>query len=114
HIHRCGCAIDRLPATWGHHLVSLYHGAKVFAFPSADETFGLPVLEAQASGTPVVAGDIPALREVGGDGALFVAPGSASALAEGLADVLSSAPLRQRLQERGRRNAARFTWNQTA
>jgi glycosyltransferase involved in cell wall biosynthesis len=94
--------------------VELYQQAKVLAFPSADETFGLPMLEAQACGTPVVAGDIPALREVGGDGAVFVPPGLVSALAEGLADVLSITELRQRLRADGQRNVGRFSWSRTA
>jgi glycosyltransferase involved in cell wall biosynthesis len=110
----CADAVDRLAPTWGDDLVELYQQANVLAFPSADETFGLPMLEAQACGTPVVAGDIPALREVGGDGAVFVSPGIVSALAHGLADVLSITELRQRLRAEGQRNAGRFSWSRTA
>ena len=55
-------------------LFPLFAGADLFAFPSHHEGFGIPVLEAMAQGTPVVCSDIPALREVAGDAACFVAP----------------------------------------
>ena len=61
-------------------LWALYGGATVFAFPSRHEGFGLPVLEAMSQGTPVVASDIPALREVAGGAARLVPPGDVGRL----------------------------------
>ncbi len=68
------------------HLAAIYSGARALVFPSDDEGFGLPPVEALACGTPVVASDIPVLREVLGDRATFVEPGDiAGMLAAGVA-----------------------------
>ena len=56
-------------------LADLYRRAALVLLPSDREGFGLPVVEAMACGTPVVASDIPALREIGGDAAAYCAPG---------------------------------------
>lgn len=96
-------------------LQALYAGAAAFAFPSLHEGFGLPVLEAMAAGAPVVAADIPALREVAGDAALLVPPGDASAWCEALQAVLALGQVeRANVVERGRLRAATFTWRATA
>jgi glycosyltransferase involved in cell wall biosynthesis len=71
---------DRLPL--------LYSGADAFVFPSTHEGFGIPVLEARACGTPVVASDLPALREAGGDDAIYVHP-TADAIREGIIRALN-------------------------
>ncbi len=92
----------------------LYHGALALAFPSLFEGFGLPVLEAQACGTPVVCAATTSLPEVAGDGALLVAPADADAWADTLVRVVADAALRADLIQRGRANEARFTWTQTA
>jgi glycosyltransferase involved in cell wall biosynthesis len=62
------------------HLAAIYSGARALVFPSDDEGFGLPTVEALACGTPVVASDLPVLREVLGDRATFVASGDLEAL----------------------------------
>jgi glycosyltransferase involved in cell wall biosynthesis len=87
----------------------------VFALPSEAEAFGLVVVEAWAYGKPVVARDIPTLRErVGGaEGGLLVEPG-AGALAEALARLLLDAPLRASIGAQGRAAAARQTWGGVA
>jgi glycosyltransferase involved in cell wall biosynthesis len=95
-------------------LQALYVGATVFAFPSFHEGFGLPVLEAMASGAPVVASDIPAIREVAGEAAVLVPPGDVGQWAGALEDVLGSPSRRAALAEAGRRRAAMFPWANTA
>ncbi len=95
-------------------LQALYAGATVFAFPSFHEGFGLPVLEAMAAGAPVVASDIPAIREVAGDAAVLVPPGDVEQWVGALEDVLGSPSRRAVLAEAGRRRAALFPWANTA
>ncbi len=95
-------------------LAGLYRDAQVLCMPSLGEGFGLPVLEAMASGLPVLASDLPAIREVAGDAALLVAPGNADALADALTRILGDAPLRERLRAEGPARAAAFTWEATA
>jgi glycosyltransferase involved in cell wall biosynthesis len=95
-------------------LQALYAGATVFAFPSFHEGFGLPVLEAMAAGAPVVASDIPPIREVAGDAAVLVPPGDVELWAGALEDLLDSAPRLAALAEAGRRRAALFPWSRTA
>jgi len=90
-------------------LWALYRGAAIFAFPSHHEGFGLPVLEAMSQGTPVVASDIPAIREVAGDAALLVPPGNVAAWAGALDGLLADETGRARLGGAGPRRAARFT-----
>jgi len=94
-------------------LAGLYRGALALCFPSIVEGFGLPVLEALGAGVPVIANDLPVLREVGGDAALFVPVGDDEALADAF-DAVSDSRLRTRLAAAGRDRAAAFTWDRTA
>jgi glycosyltransferase involved in cell wall biosynthesis len=91
-------------------LPSLYSLAAVFAFPSWYEGFGLPVLEAMACGTPVVAADNSSLPEVVGEAGLMVSAGDTEALANVLVRLLTDDGLRRRLIVAGREQARRFTW----
>ena len=89
-------------------LAELYRNAACLVLPSRFEGFGLPVLEAMASGTPVVCADEPALREVGGDAAVFVPAGR---VAEGIERALAD---RERLVAAGLARARLFSWEETA
>jgi len=91
-------------------LSGLYQGAELLAFPSLHEGFGLPVLEAMASGTPVLAADSPAVREVAGDAARYVPASDPSAWARELAALTAGDAARQTLRESGRRRAGDFSW----
>jgi glycosyltransferase involved in cell wall biosynthesis len=79
-------------------------------FPSLYEGFGLPPLEAMASGTPVVTSNVSSLPEVTGDAALLVDPYDPSAIADGIRQVLTDEPLRQRLKLKGLERARQFSW----
>src|SRR6185369_6804873 len=94
-------------------LAALYRMASVFAFPSLYEGFGLPPLEAMASGTPVVTSRISSLPEVVGDAAVLVDPYSVDDIASGLDRVLSDAALRAALVERGHARVAQFSWERS-
>lgn len=95
-------------------LPALYAAATAFVFPSLYEGFGLPPLEAMASGTPVVCSEAPALPEVVGDAALTFPPQDVKALREALQRVLDDAALRETLRVRGLARAAQFSWARTA
>lgn len=91
-------------------LETLYDRAAIFAFPSLDEGFGMPVLDAMAHGVPVIASNRSALPEVMGDAGLLVDPLDSAALAGGLKRLSTDEPLRRDLAARGLRRAADFTW----
>lgn len=90
-------------------LWALYSGATVFAFPSIHEGFGLPVVEAMSQGTPVVASDIPALREVTAGASLLVTAGDAPRWAQALGEILESEEERARLAAAGRARSERLS-----
>src|SRR5215207_9219948 len=94
-------------------LVQVVAGASALVVPSWYEGFGLPALEALACGTPVVASDLPALREVLGDQADLVPPGDPAALADALARTLDD-PGDERGRAARRTRAAGFTWENCA
>jgi glycosyltransferase involved in cell wall biosynthesis len=86
---------------------ALYRGAAVFVYPSLFEGFGMPVVEAMACGTPVVASAHPSLDEACGDAAVRVDPHEPDAVAAGIREALSR---REELVPRGLEHARRFTW----
>ena len=84
--------------------------ASVFAFPSLDEGFGIPVLEAMAAGIPVVTSNSSALPEVAGDAAHLVDPQDRDALAHALVELTTKPDLRESLSVKGLKRAELFTW----
>lgn len=113
-IRSAGPALKLLGAVPRSDLVALMGGARVLAYPSLSEGFGLPVLEAMACGTPVVAARIPPIVEIAGDAALLVAPNETEDIAGGLRHVLEDNGLHADLRERGLSQAAKFSWERTA
>jgi glycosyltransferase involved in cell wall biosynthesis len=95
-------------------MASLYGRARLLAYPSLFEGFGLPVLEAMASGCPVVTSDCSALPEVAGDAAVLVDPECVEAIAEGIGRVWEDGDLAQDLAARGLARARLFSWERTA
>jgi glycosyltransferase involved in cell wall biosynthesis len=106
--------VKRLGYVPPEHLPALYRKARLLVTASLWEGFGLPVLEAMACDTPVVASDLKAHREVAADGVLYVDPNDPPSIAEGVERVWSDAPLGRKLVEAGRHRVALFTWEQTA
>jgi glycosyltransferase involved in cell wall biosynthesis len=94
-------------------LASLYRLASVFVFPSLYEGFGLPPLEAMASGTPVVTSNVSSLPEVAGGAAVLVDPYDVESIAEGLRRVLTNPALAAELRQKGLERAREFSWERS-
>lgn len=105
-MHREHCDPKDLPA--------IYHLAKVFVYPSLYEGFGLPPLEAMAAGCPVICSNAASLPEVVGDAALTFDPRNENELTTQLEKLLSNESLRRELIEKGKKQAAKFSWRKTA
>jgi len=99
-----GYVTDQALARW-------YARASIFTFPSLDEGFGIPVLEAMAAGVPVLTSNRSALPEVAGDAAQLVDPEDTEAIATALRELTANPDLRMELARRGRERADRFTWD---
>ena len=95
-------------------LPTLYGAAAAFALPSLHEGFGLPVLEAMACGTPVLAANVYALPEVAGDAAKLVDPYNVDEIASGLIEILADPEFAAKLRSRGLARAREFTWRRAA
>jgi glycosyltransferase involved in cell wall biosynthesis len=91
-------------------LAGWYARASVFAFPSLDEGFGMPVLEAMAAGVPVIASNRSALPEVAGDAAVLVDPDNSEALGTALRELTVNVEWCRELARRGTARARTFTW----
>jgi glycosyltransferase involved in cell wall biosynthesis len=94
-------------------LAVLYRLARAFVFPSLYEGFGLPPLEAMASGTPVITSNISSLPEVVGDAAILIDPYDASAIADAMRRILLDSDLREDLRQRGLRRVSEFSWERS-
>jgi glycosyltransferase involved in cell wall biosynthesis len=92
----------------------LVAGARALVLPSFAEGFGLPVLEAQAAGTPVACSDLPALREAAGDAAVFFDPHDIDSMVAAIEKILKEEKLGKILRKGGREHAAQFTWARAA
>jgi len=95
-------------------VVALMQAAGLLVQPSIYEGFGLPVVEAMAAGCPVVASDIPPLREVAGTAAMLVPPSDVTALAAALRELVGSPGRRQELSAAGLDRARAFSWDRSA
>jgi glycosyltransferase involved in cell wall biosynthesis len=89
-------------------------GCAAFVLPSLYEGFGLPILEAMASGVPVVTSRGGALEEVAGDAAILVDPLDVEAIAAAIERALDDTSLRETLVQKGLARAAQFSWERTA
>ncbi|MFW5453795.1 glycosyltransferase family 4 protein [Thioalkalivibrio sulfidiphilus] len=95
-------------------LTALYSGALIFAYPSLYEGFGLPPLEAMASGVPVLTGNQASLPEVVGQAGIMVDPFNVDAIADGLTQLINNFSLREQMRIAGLERARRFSWDITA
>ena len=91
-------------------LEELYRRASIFAFPSLDEGFGMPVLDAMARGVAVLTSNVSALPEVAGEAALLVDPSDVRSIAGGIERLIQDEKLRADLAQRGLRRSLEFTW----
>ena len=89
-------------------LQRLYRGATALVFPSLEEGFGLPILEAMHAGTPVMTSDVSAMPEVAGDAALLVDPMDTDAIHDGMVRLMADAQLREDLRRRGHERVLGF------
>jgi glycosyltransferase involved in cell wall biosynthesis len=103
--------LDYVPAE---ELPALYAGADVFVMPSLYEGFGLPILEAMACGTPVIASHTGSIPEVTGDAATLIDPYNVPATADMMATILTDRRRREVMSRKGVEQAERFTWGKTA
>lgn len=97
-----------IPSAHFRHLPVFYHLAKAFIFPSRYEGFGIPVLEAQSCGTPVIAATGSCLEEAGGDAAIYVDPDSVEQMVKAMNDVTAGDGVREKMIARGFENVKRF------
>lgn len=95
-------------------LTTLYGRCLCVAIPSLCEGFGLPLLEAQAFGAPVISSNRSALPEVGGDGAIYFDPADPAQIGEAIMQLIDSPERRQALRRAGFANQARYSWEETA
>ena len=93
---------------------AIYTAASLFLFPTVYEGFGIPVLEAQLCGTPVLTSDCTSLPEVGGEGAIYVNPYRVEDIAGGILRTLGNSERLKNLVQKGFKNTRRFSWDRSA
>ncbi|MFA6035008.1 MAG: glycosyltransferase family 1 protein, partial [Myxococcota bacterium] len=109
-----GPNIERITRITEDELLDLYRGAELLCYPSFYEGFGLPPIEAMASGCPVVASDIGSISEVCGDAAILCNPHDHGAISAAMRSVIKNPGLRTDLVERGFKRAKKFNWKRSA
>ena len=114
HRQRLGERVGFVEAGDDETLAALYRGATALVFPSLYEGFGIPALEAMASGTPVIASETTGLGEMVGNAALRVDPLDTEAIAAAMDRLADGASLRDELRRRGLERSGRYTWDRTA
>jgi glycosyltransferase involved in cell wall biosynthesis len=110
---RCRDRIEVTGYVSREHLDRLYWRASIFAFPSLDEGFGIPVLEAMAHGVPVLTSAGSALGEISGNAAMYVDPCDTGQIRSSLYRLIEDCDLRKRLSRLGQARAKLFTWRRT-
>jgi glycosyltransferase involved in cell wall biosynthesis len=95
-------------------LIELYQQAKFFIYPSLYEGFGLPIVEAMASGCPIITSNVSSIPEVAGDAAFYINPKSNRQLIDGILKLSGDGNLRQKLALKGLKQAKKFSWKQCA
>lgn len=92
----------------------LFHVATAMVLPSRDEGFGLPILQAFESNSAVICSDLPSLREVAGDAALYANPGKANDFAKHMIHLMEDKDLKKKLVEKGKKRLKEFSWEKAA
>lgn len=105
-----GVPILQITNAKDHELRALYQRALCLVYPSWYEGFGLPVLEAMAAGTPVIASDIPVHREIASDAVLYASPDSLDAFISQMGEMVDNDTTRSLLVKRGHKRAQKYTW----
>ena len=105
--------VEWKPAVNDQELVKLYQNAYCLLFPSLYEGFGLPILEAQSFGVPVITSNLSSMPEVVGDGGLLVDPNSIESIKNALKSLLDNVGLRDSLSQKAKENSHRFSWEKT-
>ncbi len=95
-------------------LAQYYSRASIFAFPSLDEGFGMPILEAMQAGVPVITSNRSAMPEVAGDAAMLIDPENTEELAQSLTQLAADPDLRAQLSRAGKLRATQFSWSKAA
>lgn len=95
-------------------VASIFHSATALVFPSREEGFGLPILQAFGAGCNVICSNIPPLKEVAGDAALYADPGSAKSFAEQMVRIMEDSRLCENLRKKGKEQLKKFSWQGAA
>ncbi|HEY0111079.1 MAG TPA: glycosyltransferase, partial [Fibrella sp.] len=95
-------------------LYELYHQAEAFVFPSLNEGFGIPVLEAFSAGCPAILSNRSSLPEVGADAAIYFDPEQDESIAYAVEKVLTDTALQKEMRNKGSQRLKQFSWEKTA
>ena len=95
-------------------IVMLYNGADIFIYPTCNEGFGFPAIEAMACGTPIIISKVSSLPEVAGDAAVYIDPFDVYQMSQKILEVMQNDYLKRQLRESGLNHVKKFTWEDTA